>query len=98
MKAKGSTLKRRVITLMSVTVSMLLASGSITAFAYRLDDDSMSRPVPAAPAIPAEAVGSGGGSWLIPLIVALVVLAVSATLIGTVRIYRARARTVAAGA
>jgi hypothetical protein len=97
MKAKGTTLKQRVITIVSATVSIFLLSGSITAFAHRLDDDSFRGPVPAAPAVSADSVGGGNG-WIIALIVVAGVVALSAALIGTVRIHRTRSRGVAAPA
>jgi hypothetical protein len=96
MKAKGSTLKRRVVTVVSALVSMLIISGSITAFARPLDRDGLSGPVPAAHPISAGAVG-GDNFWIITLIVVAGVVALSAASIGTVRIYRSRARAVAAG-
>jgi hypothetical protein len=96
MKAKGTTLKRRVVTVVSALGSMLLISGSITAFAHPLERDGVSGPVPAAHSVSAGAVG-GGNSWIIALIVVAGVVALTAALFGTVRIYRSRARTVAAG-
>lgn len=95
MKAKASSIGRRVIATVSATVAALFAS-SIPAWAYRLDDDSVTHPVTKAPGLVAETSGSGS-TWAITLIVAIGVVAVAAALIGTVRIHRIRTRAVAAG-
>ena len=93
MKAKGSSIKRRIVIVVSALVSTLLVSGSVPAFAYRLEHDGSSGPV--APV--SSGATSGGNSWIIALIVVAGVAALTAALIGTVRLYRSRARTVAAG-
>jgi hypothetical protein len=95
MKAKGTAIGRRVVATVSAMVATLFA-GSIPAFAYRLDDDSVARPAKAVPGLVAETARSGN-SWAIALIVAIGVVAVAAALIGTVRIHRVRTRAVAAG-
>jgi hypothetical protein len=96
MKAKRSTIRRRIASIVGATVSMLLMSGPI-AYARQLDEVEITGPFPAAPPVQAEAVG-GSNAWIIALIVAAGVLALTAGLIGTVRLYRSRTRTVAAGA
>lgn len=95
MKAKGSAIKRRVVGIVTAMLSTFLMSGTIPAWAMRADDDGVTRPIPAAGHVSADAVG-GGSSWIIPLIVAVAIVAVSAALIGTVRFHRTRA--VGAGA
>ena len=97
MKAKRSAIRRRGVTVVSALVSLLLMSGSIPAFARRLDDDSVTGPIPAAHPVSANAAG-GVGSWIVLLIVVIGIVAVAAALIGTVRIYRTRARAVGVGA
>jgi hypothetical protein len=93
MKANGSSIKRRIGIIVTALVSTLLVSGTIQAFAYPLDHDGSSGPV-----APVSAGATGGGnSWIIALIVVAGVAALTAALIGTVRLYRSRARTVAAG-
>lgn len=94
MKAKGSAIKRRIASIVGATVSMLLMSGPITAYARPLDKPEISGPIPTAPV---QVVG-GSNAWLIALIVAAGVLALAAGLVGTVRLYRSRSHTVAAGA
>jgi hypothetical protein len=91
MKAKGSSIKRS-ITVVIATVSMLLIGGSITAFAAPLNHDGFSGPAPAAPTV----TTATGNAWIVAMIVALGVIALSLALIGTVRLYRSRTRAVAA--
>ena len=95
MKAKGSALKRRIASIVGTVVSMLSMGGMTQAWARPLDEAEITGPIPAAPV---EAVSAGSNAWLIGLIVAVGVLALAAGFIGTVRLYRSRTHTVAAGA
>jgi hypothetical protein len=87
---------KRAIGTIGAAITTLLFTGLTPAFARQLDEPEIGGHFPV-PSVPAQSAG-GTSKWIIGLIVAAGVVALTAALFGSVRLYRSRTHTVAAGA